>query len=398
MIFGMKIFSLFNDKAKKGVLGRKESLKKIQSAFSASDKVIWMHAASLGEYEQGLPVLEKLKEKHSDHKILITFFSPSGYENVVKRKNIADVICYLPFDRKTYVKEFISQMNVTLFFTVKYDYWYNLLEELKQRGVKTYVISALFYDTQSFFTSYGKWFVKQLQKNIDWFFHQTDISYALAKSIGLTQSSVTGDTRFDRVKQLQNQDNRIAFIKDFIGRDKAVVFGSSWQAEEKVAEEVLQGSPYAKLIIAPHDIKRVQRLKQMFPDAILYSNIEDSTINFRSRVLIIDSIGLLSRLYSYADIAVVGGGFHDAGLHNILEAAAFGVPVIFGNHYRKNPEADELILADGGKSFENAGLAADFVMFLINNEEILNKMSGNAKKFVAEKPESTALIVEKILS
>jgi 3-deoxy-D-manno-octulosonic-acid transferase len=398
MIFGMKIFSLFNDKAKKGVLGRKESLKKIQSAFSASDKVIWMHAASLGEYEQGLPVLEKLKEKHSDHKILITFFSPSGYENVVKRKNIADVICYLPFDRKTYVKEFISKMNVTLFFTVKYDYWYNLLEELKQRGVKTYVISALFYDTQSFFTSYGKWFVKQLQKNIDWFFHQTDISYALAKSIGLTQSSVTGDTRFDRVKQLQNQDNRIAFIKDFIGRDKAVVFGSSWQAEEKVAEEVLQGSPYAKLIIAPHDIKRVQRLKQMFPDAILYSNIEDSTINFRSRVLIIDSIGLLSRLYSYADIAVVGGGFHDAGLHNILEAAAFGVPVIFGNHYRKNPEADELILADGGKSFENAGLAADFVMFLINNEEILNKMSGNAKKFVAEKPESTALIVEKILS
>lgn len=394
----MKIFSLFNDKAKKGVLGRKESLKKIQSAFSASDKVIWMHAASLGEYEQGLPVLEKLKEKHSDHKILITFFSPSGYENVVKRKNIADVICYLPFDRKTYVKEFISKMNVTLFFTVKYDYWYNLLEELKQRGVKTYVISALFYDTQSFFTSYGKWFVKQLQKNIDWFFHQTDISYALAKSIGLTQSSVTGDTRFDRVKQLQNQDNRIAFIKDFIGRDKAVVFGSSWQAEEKVAEEVLQGSPYAKLIIAPHDIKRVQRLKQMFPDAILYSNIEDSTINFRSRVLIIDSIGLLSRLYSYADIAVVGGGFHDAGLHNILEAAAFGVPVIFGNHYRKNPEADELILADGGKSFENAGLAADFVMFLINNEEILNKMSGNAKKFVAEKPESTALIVEKILS
>lgn len=394
----MKIFSLFNDKAKKGVLGRKESLKKIQSAFSASDKVIWMHAASLGEYEQGLPVLEKLKEKHSDHKILITFFSPSGYENVVKRKNIADVICYLPFDRKTYVKEFISKMNVMLFFTVKYDYWYNLLEELKQRGVKTYVISALFYDTQSFFTSYGKWFVKQLQKNIDWFFHQTDISYALAKSIGLTQSSVTGDTRFDRVKQLQNQDNRIAFIKDFIGRDKAVVFGSSWQAEEKVAEEVLQGSPYAKLIIAPHDIKRVQRLKQMFPDAILYSNIEDSTINFRSRVLIIDSIGLLSRLYSYADIAVVGGGFHDAGLHNILEAAAFGVPVIFGNHYRKNPEADELILADGGKSFENAGLAADFVMFLINNEEILNKMSGNAKKFVAEKPESTALIVEKILS
>ncbi len=394
----MKIFSLFNDKAKKGVLGRKESLQKIQSGFSAADQVIWMHAASLGEYEQGLPVLEKLKEKFPAHKILITFFSPSGYENVVKKKNIADVICYLPFDKKNKVKEFVSHLNITLFFTVKYDYWYNLLEELRQKGTKIYVISALFYDTQSFFTSHGKWFVKQLQKNIDWFFHQTEMSYALARNIGLTQSSVTGDTRFDRVKQLQSRNNHVEFINDFIGQDKAVVFGSSWQAEEKVAEEVLLGSPYVKLIIAPHDLKRVQHLKQTFPDAILYSTIKENKMDFKSRVLIIDSIGLLSKLYSYADIAVVGGGFHNAGLHNILEAATFGVPVIFGNHYRKNPEADELISADGGKSFENAGLAADFVMFLINNEEILGRMSENAKKFVAEKPESTTLIMQKILS
>lgn len=398
MIFGMKVFALFNEKAKKGVLGRKESLKKVQSAFSAKDKVIWMHAASLGEYEQGLPVLEQLKKNLSDHKILVTFFSPSGYEHIVKKKNIADVICYLPFDKKADIKEFVAQINVALFFTVKYDYWYNLLEELKQKGIKTYVISALFYDTQSFFTSYGKWFVKQLQKNIDWFFHQTEMSYALAKSVGLTQSSVTGDTRFDRVKQLRNRDNHVECIKDFIGRDKAVVFGSSWQAEEKMAEEVFLGTPYAKLIIAPHDLKRVQHLKQMFPEAVLYSTIKDSAENFNSRVLIIDSIGLLSRLYSYADIAVVGGGFHDAGLHNILEAATFGVPVIFGNHYRKNPEADELISADGGKSFEKTGLAADFVMFLINNEETLQMMSANAKKIVDDKPGSTELIINKILS
>ena len=394
----MKVFALFNEKAKKGVLGRKESLKKVQSAFSAKDKVIWMHAASLGEYEQGLPVLEQLKKSLSDHKILVTFFSPSGYEHIVKKKNIADVICYLPFDKKADIKEFVAQINVALFFTVKYDYWYNLLEELKQKGIKTYVISALFYDTQSFFTSYGKWFVKQLQKNIDWFFHQTEMSYALAKSVGLTQSSVTGDTRFDRVKQLRNRDNHVECIKDFIGRDKAVVFGSSWQAEEKMAEEVFLGTPYAKLIIAPHDLKRVQHLKQVFPEAILYSTIKDSAENFNSRVLIIDSIGLLSRLYSYADIAVVGGGFHDAGLHNILEAATFGVPVIFGDHYRKNPEADELISADGGKSFEKTGLAADFVMFLINNEETLQMMSANAKKFVDDKPGSTELIINKILS
>lgn len=398
LIFGMKIFSLFDDKTKKGVEGRKESLQKVKSTFIKSDKVIWMHAASLGEYEQGLPVLEQLKDKFPTHKILVTFFSPSGYENVIKKENIADVICYLPFDKKSYLKEFIAQFSVELFFTVKYDYWYNLLTELKNQGVKTYVISALFYESQSFFTSYGKWFVKQLQKNIDWFFHQTEMSFALAKSVGLSKSSVTGDTRFDRVKQLRNRNNHVDFIKDFIGKDKAIVFGSSWQAEEKIAQDILRGNPYGKLIIAPHDLKRVQHLKQLFPDAILYSEINESIKNFPSRILIIDSIGLLSKLYSYADIAVVGGGFHDAGLHNILEATTFGVPVIFGNHYRKNPEADELISVDGGRSFENAGLAADFVMFLINNEDSLQAMSENAEKFVAEKPNSTELIIGKILS
>lgn len=393
----MKVFALFNDKTKKGVEGRKESLEKVKSGFKKSDKVIWMHASSLGEYEQGLPVLEQLKERFADHKILVTFFSPSGYENVVKKKNIADVICYLPFDKKSAVKEFTDQFDIQLFFTVKYDYWYHLLDELKNKGAKTYVISALFYDRQSFFTSYGKWFVQQLQKNIDWFFHQTQMSFALAKSIGLTKSSVTGDTRFDRVKQLRHRDNRVDWIKDFIGEDKTVVFGSSWQAEEKIALEVSQGSPYAKLIIAPHDLKRVSHLKQLFPEAILYSEI-NSGENFNSKILIIDSIGLLSKLYSYADVAVVGGGFHDAGLHNILEAATFGVPVIFGNQYRKNPEADGLISADGGRSFENTGLAADFVLFLINNEDSLQAMSENAEKFVSEKPNSTELILQKILS
>lgn len=393
----MKVFALFNDKTKKGVEGRKESLEKVKSGFKKSDKVIWMHASSLGEYEQGLPVLEQLKERFTDHKILVTFFSPSGYENVVKKKHFADVICYLPFDKKSAVKEFTDQFGVQLFFTVKYDYWYHLLDELKNKGAKTYVISALFYDRQSFFTSYGKWFVQQLQKNIDWFFHQTQMSFALAKSIGLTKSSVTGDTRFDRVKQLRHRDNQVDWIKDFIGEDKTVVFGSSWQAEEKIALEVSQGSPYAKLIIAPHDLKRVSHLKQLFPEAILYSEI-NSGENFNSKILIIDSIGLLSKLYSYADVAVVGGGFHDAGLHNILEAATFGVPVIFGNQYRKNPEADGLISADGGRSFENAGLAADFVLFLINNEDSLQAMSENAEKFVSEKPNSTELILQKILS
>ena len=399
LIFGMKVFSWFNDKTKKGVEGRKQSLDKVKTVFSPSDKVIWMHAASLGEYEQGLPVLEKLKEKFPAHKILITFFSPSGYENVIKKKHIADVICYLPFDKKSTIKEFISRFDAELFFTVKYDYWYHLLAELKQKGTRIYVISALFYERQAFFTSYGKWFVKQLKKNVDWFFHQTEFSFALAKSIGLNNSSVTGDTRFDRVKQLRERNNHVDFIADFIGDHQTIVFGSSWQAEEKIAITISRMNADLRLIIAPHDLKRVAHLKQSFPDALLYSEIKNSQpASLNAQVLIIDSIGLLSKLYSYADVTVVGGGFHNAGLHNILEAATFGVPVIFGDHYRKNPEADVLIAAEGGKSFTEEYAAADFVLFLLNNEEELKERSDNAKKFVDEKPDAANLILRKILS
>lgn len=400
LIFGMKVLSLFNDKTKKGVEGRKQSLDIVKSAFSASDKVLWMHAASLGEYEQGLPVLEKLKKNFPNHKILITFFSPSGYENVVKKKHIADAVCYLPFDKESTVKEFVSHFDCELFFTVKYDYWYNLLAELKRKNVKTFVISALFYERQSFFTTYGKWFVKQLKQNITWFFHQTQHSYVLAKNIGLLKSSVTGDTRFDRVKQLRLCNNQVDYIEQFISDKKTIVFGSSWQAEEKIAKMISEKNKNLKIIIAPHDLKRVENLKQIFPSAILYSELKSSqTLQpSDSQTLIIDSIGLLSKLYSYADVAIVGGGFHESGLHNILEAATFGVPVIFGNHYKKNPEADQLILAKGGKSFEDEKSAAYFVLDLFKDEKMLLEMSENADQFVTKQPNSSELILQKILS
>ncbi len=215
------------------------------------------------------------------------------------------------------------------------------------------------------------------------------------------KSSVTGDTRFDRVKQLRNLNNHVEHITDFIDGHKAVVFGSSWQAEEKIAEMVSRKNNTVKIIIAPHDLKRVEHLKNIFSDALLYSEIKDyQSVNLNSQILIIDSIGLLSKLYSYADVAVVGGGFHDAGLHNILEAATFGVPVIFGNHYKKNPEADDLISKNGGKSFADEYTAAEFVLFLVNgeNEEELAEMSENAANFVDEKPDSTEMILQKILS
>ena len=396
----MKIGAFFNYKLKKGLAGRRQSCKKVKSAFSPIDRVIWMHAASLGEYEQGLPVLEKLKDNFPEHKILITFFSPSGYENVIKKKHIADVICYLPFDRKKEVKEFASNFNTEIFFTVKYDYWYNLLKELRNQGTKIYVVSALFYETQVFFKPYGNWFVSQLKKNIDWFFHQTKHSTALAKSIGLKNSSTAGDTRFDRVKKLKSQDNFVEFIEEFKQNQKAIIFGSSWETEERLAEIISKKNQKVKLIIAPHDLKRVDNLKKIFPEAILYSELKNTEIstNLNSQILIIDSIGLLSKLYSYGDIAIVGGGFHSKGLHNILEAATFGRPVLFGNQYMKNPEADEIIAQNGGEAFEDEYFAAPFILNLLKDEENLKKMGFNAKNFVDSQPNSTEIILKKMLA
>ncbi len=400
LIFAMKIGAIFNYKLKKGLAGRRQSCDIVKSKFSTDDQVIWMHAASLGEYEQGLPVLEKLKDKLPSHKILITFFSPSGYENVIHKKNIADAICYLPFDKKIWINEFTSHFQTDIFFTVKYDYWYNLLADLKQKGAKIYVVSALFYETQVFFKTYGNWFVEKLSKNVNWFFHQTNHSTALAKSIGLSNSSTAGDTRFDRVKKLRESDNFVQYIDEFKQNKKTIVFGSSWESEERLAEIVASKNRDLKMIIAPHDLKRVANLKEIFPNAMLYSQLTNSQVfnSSNSQVLIIDCIGLLSKLYSYGDLAVVGGGFHSKGLHNILEAATFGIPVLFGDHYQKNPEADELIAHHGGKSFEDEFFAAPYILNLLNDEESMKKMSINARNFIDSQPNASEIILNKMLS
>ena len=392
-----KVLSWFNDKIKRGLEGRKQSLEIVKSKISKQDKVIWMHAASMGEYEQGLPVLEKLKEKYPNHKVLVTFFSPSGYENVVK-KNKEDVLCYLPFDKKSTISEFVKAVHPEIFFTVKYDFWYHLLDELKKQNAKVFVISALFYENQVYFKPQGKWFVRELKKNVDWIFHQTEKSLSLALKVGLSKGSVSGDTRFDRVKQIKNRDNLVEYISEFKGNNQLIVFGSSWEAEERIAKILSEKLKNFKIIIASHDLKRVEHLKQIFPKAILYSELEQSQIsNLKSQILIIDSIGLLSKLYSYADIAIVGGGFHDKGLHNILEAATFGIPVIFGNQYKKNPEADGLIAQNGGKSFAKEELASDFVLELTQNSNLLKEMSQNAEDFVHNQPNSSEIILKKIL-
>lgn len=390
LAFGLKVFSFLNDKARQGIVGRKKSFEAVQNI--KNKKVIWMHAASLGEYEQGLPVLERLKKEFPQHKILVTFFSPSGYENVVKKNHPADAICYLPFDKKSEIKRFVSLFQTEIFFTIKYDFWYHLLAELKQQGAKIFVVSALFYEKQIFFKPYGKWFVQQLKQNIDTFFHQTEKSKQLAVKIGLEKSVLSGDTRFDRVKHQRERDNFVPFIEEFKADKKLIVFGSSWEAEEKIAQLVTEKSD-AKIIIAPHDIKREIKFNSQKP-IVRYSK---APFGGKGGILVIDSIGLLSKLYSYADIAVVGGGFHSKGLHNILEAATFGKPVLFGNQYRKNPEADALIHAGGGKSFTNEQQTADFILELLNNEDKRQEMSEKSKLFIDVQPNATEIVLREMI-
>ena len=399
MIFGFKIGAGFNYKLKRGLAGRRQSCERVKEKISKNDRVIWMHAASLGEYEQGLPVLEKLKEQYPTHKILVTFFSPSGYENVVNKNHLADMVCYLPFDLKKWIVEFTSNFQTDIFFTVKYDYWYNLLAHLKAKNAKIFVVSALFYEKQIFFHVFGSWFRKQLKENIDWFFHQNKNSSALAKTIGLMHSSTAGDTRFDRVKQLRERSNQVEFINEFRNGQLTAVIGSSWEAEERIAQ-ILTARKDLKIIIAPHDLKRVEHLKQMFPNSVLYSEFsaENPPIHKLSgaQILIIDCIGLLSKLYAYADFAVVGGGFHSKGLHNILEAATFGIPVFYGNQYQKNPEADSLIIQKGGKSFEDEFVAGNYILSLLKTPEVFKEMGKSAGGFVDAQPNATEIILKKI--
>lgn len=394
----MKIASLFNEKVKKGVVGRRDSLKNVKQAFAKDDKIIWMHAASLGEYEQGLPVLERLKIQYPDYKILVSFFSPSGYENVVKKKHIADVICYLPFDKKNAIKQFVNSFQTAIFFTVKYDFWYRLLEVLHQKNIPIYVVSALFYEKQKFFTSGGRFFVEQLRKNITIFFHQTEHSLKLAESIGLTNSLYTGDTRYDRVKQNVKNFTEVPFIQGFIQNKPVLVIGSSWEAEENLVEKFISENSDTKIILAPHDLKRVPQIKHRFADkAVLYSSLESTQSSASGhQLLIIDNIGMLSRLYHYADVAVVGGGFHTSGLHNILEAAAYAVPMVFGNRYKKNPEADALIDAGAAKSFSDENNAVKFLSQLFRDENQRRNMASVAGKFINDQPDAAAIILDNI--
>jgi 3-deoxy-D-manno-octulosonic-acid transferase len=399
---GTHVASLFNVKAKKWVQGRKHIFEKLEKAIPSGEKIIWIHCASLGEFEQGKPIIEKLKEQGKTHKILLTFFSPSGYEAQKDYKN-ADWIFYLPLDGPRNAKRFLEIVHPSLVIFVKYEFWYYYLKKIKYRNIPLLLVSALFRKDMSFFKWYGGLQRKMLAR-FDHLFVQNEASKKLIDEIGLANiCSVSGDTRFDRVIEIANQWKPIPAIEQFIGNSKAIISGSTWPEDEEVLQKafVSLNDNSLKLIIAPHEIseKNLIDIEKFFPNSIRFSQLttHDSRL---TTVLIIDNIGLLSRLYKYAYITYVGGGLRTMGVHNVLEAAVYYKPVLFGVYFWKYTEATELVLSGGGLPFNdekrNGVVLRELIDALINNKEEYNYRSNAAGDFVQSNKGATQKIIQYI--
>lgn len=313
--------------------------------------IAWFHAASLGEFEQARPVLERFLERHPDHQVLLTFFSPSGYE-VRKNYPKAQAVCYLPPDLPITVRCFTKRLhNLQAVFFVKYDFWFNYLGALRKAGVPVYLFSAIFRPSQYFFKPWGSWFIHQISDCYTHIFVQNSESLQLLKSHGVERCSTAGDTRFDRVHQIAVAAERDEKVERWLeGYDgKVLVGGSTWPPDEEMIAEKVKGN---KIILAPHVIseEHLCQIERLFTDSVRYSKCGDGC---HQRVLIIDNIGMLSKLYRYAAVAYIGGGF-GVGIHNILEAVTFGKPVLFGPNYHKFQEARDIIARGGGFSHSDA--------------------------------------------
>lgn len=376
----LKLVALFSPKMKLFVDGRKAVFSTLANKINPNDKTIWFHAASLGEYEQGLPVIEEIKQKFPSHKIVVTFFSPSGYE-VRKNNAVADVTIYLPLDTSSNAKQFIQLVHPDMVFFIKYEYWPNYLNELKKQHIKTYLISGILRENQAFFKWYGG-FYRNALKTFDYFFVQNENSKKLIQSIGFNNVKVSGDTRFDRVVSILERDNSLDFIATFKDNKITIVIGSSWPKDENLLVEYInKASENVKFIIAPHNIKQEQianLTSQIKKTRLKYSDYSIETLrkpNLKNyQVFIIDTVGILTKIYSYADIVYVGGGFGNPGVHNILEPATFGLPVVIGPNYSHFAEATALVNMEGCISIQNqTELNEAFDLLLQNEDERLEK-------------------------
>lgn len=393
----VKVAAFFSPKIKLFVNGRKTVFQTLKNKIISTDKTIWFHAASLGEFEQGLPVMEKIKKQFPNHKIVVTFFSPSGYE-VRKNNSIADVTVYLPLDTKSNAQKFLKLVHPDLVFFIKYEYWPNYLNELKKLNVTTYLISGIFRENQAFFKWYGGFYRKALT-TFDFFFVQNESSKKLLQSLGFNNVKISGDTRFDRVVAILERDNSLDFIKQFKNNTTTIVIGSSWPKDEiLLANYINQTVEKVKFIIAPHNIKteQIQELKNSISKKVILFSEKGNTNLSDFDVLIIDTIGILTKIYSYADIAYVGGGFGNPGVHNILEPATFGIPIIVGPNFSHFAEATALVHQEGCVSIANQNELNDAFSNLISNENIRHEKGHICSTFVQMNKGATAVILKHI--
>ncbi|MEX8546056.1 MAG: 3-deoxy-D-manno-octulosonic acid transferase [Mucilaginibacter sp.] len=390
--FGIWLASFFNPKAKLWIEGRRK-----QKLVTLNES-IWFHFASLGEFEQGRPVLEKMRAENTSVKTVVTFFSPSGYE-VRKNTPLADYVYYLPLDTRKNAREFLNAINPKIAVFTKYEYWYFMMDELYQREIPLYMISAIFRPQQIFFRSYGG-FYRDMLLLAQHFFVQDEVSKTLLKEINIDNVTVSGDTRFDRVWENAQNAGPLPAIEEFKGNQKVFIAGSTWPPDEDlIAKLVLIYSDW-KFIIAPHEIskEKINNLLQKLPKekTVCYSEIAaDPALLEQKQVLVIDNIGLLSRLYQYGNLAYIGGGF-GTGIHNTLEAAAFGLPVIFGPVYQKFKEAKDLIKLNAGFSVVNEASLESIVARLIEDEDFYRKASTNAKNYTKQNTGATDIIMNYI--
>ena len=393
----VKIAALFSPKLRLFVDGRKTVFGTLAAKIKPTDRTIWLHAASLGEYEQGLPVIEGLKEKFPDHKIIVTFFSPSGYE-VRKNNTVADVTLYLPLDTKSNAEKFLRLAHPELVFFIKYEFWPNYLNALKKQGIKTYLISGIFRKDQVFFKWYGGFYRQALQA-FDQFFVQNESSKKLLQDLGFANVKISGDTRFDRVMKILERDNHLDFIEDFIDGKPTVVIGSSWPKDEANLIGFLNKNSFgAKFILAPHNVKpdQIKQLQQSITrKAVLFSEKENQDLKDFD-VFIVDTIGILTKIYSYADIAYVGGGFGTSGLHNILEPATFGIPVVIGPNYKKFSEAVALVNLGGCLSVKDKNELEQTLSRLLQNDDERQETGHICSTFVQMNKNAAQIILNQI--
>lgn len=397
---GTRIASLFNGKAKKWVQGRKGLFTRLAETIPSKEKIIWMHCASLGEFEQGRPVIEQLRIRYPGHKLLLTFFSPSGYE-VRKKYEGADWVFYLPLDGPRNAKRFLAITNPVLVIFVKYEFWYYYLKKIKYREIPLLLISALFRKDMSFFKWYGG-IQRKILSRFDRLFVQDASSWKLLDEIGLGPiTSISGDTRFDRVQEIAGKFEPIPAIENFIRGAKAMVAGSTWPEDEDLLEQLMKNLPAGslKLIIAPHELydNRLASLQKKFPSAVLFSELSKTGHAGAGDCLIIDNFGMLARLYNYGYLTYVGGGLKKMGVHNVLEAAVYAKPVLMGPYYHKYIEAVGLVKSKGGIEIANAEDMTEKVnLYLSNNDNCYTVASDAAGHFIQAHAGATQRIIDHI--